>query len=330
MKMRPAMLVPPVLIATGCVSRPWTPAVSVAYSSPTPEPTEINLPAREDAMRRWQLPASDPWAAYAKYTLFTALDARPQQVELPDVRALEEVKLAAAAGYQLAAEGIPPDTMFVVDMRGAASVAFGAALSQASRQHVSLVPTFNNWPGQDELVPAEETLAALSTMGPRMPGDAGAATTPVFLLDAWRLAYRFDDPGEDTYDNRYILTAGDLPDPATLRARGIQRVVYVVETLDDTNVEEDDLNTIFFDWQQAGVPIAMLDLFQLEQPIALSQWGEVFADDALVVALRATILQEPGFYLRARGGFGGLGARPSPVYAGGAWTFHGGWHGGGG
>jgi hypothetical protein len=331
MKMHRALLVPPAaLVATGCVSQPWTPAVSVAYWAQTPEPAGMLLPAREDAMRRWQLPPGDAWAPYAKYTLLTALDASPQQVELPDVQSLAEVQIAEAAGRQVAAEGFPSDTMFVIDLRGAASVAFGVALSRAARQSVSLVPTFNNWPGEEELIPAEETLAALSTMWPRQQHEEGALTTPVLLLDAWRLAYRFDDPGDDTYDNRYILTPGDLPDVATLRARGIQRAIYVVQSLDETSVEEDDLNVTFFGWQQEGISIAMIDLDRLEQPIEPGRWDEVLADYALVVVPRVTLLDQPGFYLRARGGFGGLHARPSPVYAGGGWTFGGGgWHGGG-
>ena len=66
----------------------------------------------------------------------------------------------------------------------------------------------------------------MPTMSPRLPPAARQdVSRPVFLLDAWRLAYRFDDPGDETYDNRYILTAGDLPDVETLRARGIERVV---------------------------------------------------------------------------------------------------------
>jgi hypothetical protein len=40
-----------------------------------------------------------------------------------------------------------------------------------------------------------------------------------------------------------------------------------------------------------------------------------------------TLLEEPGFYILARGGFGGLYAHPSPLFFGG---WRGGWHGGGG
>jgi hypothetical protein len=197
---------------------------------------------------------------------------------------------------------------------------------------VTLVPTFNNWPAEDELVPAEETLAALTTFSPRA-ADGNPAARPVFLLDAWRLAYRFDEPGEDTYDNRYILSTSDLPDVETLRAHGIRRIVYVVQSLDDATVEEDDLHVPFTEWERAGMPIAMVDLDRLEQPILADRWDGIWVDYGYVCEPRITLIDEPHFYIRARGGFGGIHARPSPVHAGGGWTGHGGYgggHGGGG
>jgi len=332
---RAALLSPIALLTSACATRPWTPAVSVAYWSQTPEVHTTTLPAQADALRRWQVSPGDPWAGYAKYTLLTSLDAQPRQVELPDVTLLPEVGRATEAGRHIGAEGLPRDTLWVVDMRGPASVAFGAALSQTAREPVTLVPTFNNWPADDELVPAEETLAALATYSPRASeGIPGAR--PVFLLDSWRLAYRFDEPAEDTYDNRYILSSSDLPDVQTLRAQGIRRVVYVVLSLDDTTVEEDDLHAVFLEWERAGVPIAMVDLARLEEPMTVAEWDTVWIDDPLVVEPRLTLIEQPGFYARARGGFGGVRARPSPIYGGGGWTFHGGYgggaygHGGGG
>jgi hypothetical protein len=244
------------------------------------------------------------------------------------VSSLDTVQRAAAAGRQIASEGLPPDTLWIVDMRGAASVAFGAALSQAAHEPVSLVPTFNNWPAEDELIPAEETLAALTTMSPRPPEPGVAGSRPVFLLDAWRLAYRFDQPGDDTYDNRYILSPSDLPDPQTLRAQGIRRVVYLVQSLDDTTVEEDDIHLSFLEWTRAGIPIAMIDLDRAEERIVADRWDAIWLDDGLWVEPRVTIVDQPSFYLRARGGFGGLHARPSPVHVGGGWAGHGGYGGG--
>jgi hypothetical protein len=328
--MRRAVLLSPLAVLTSaCSLRPWTPAVSVAYWSPSPEVQSVELPAQQDALRRWQLPPSDPWAGYAKYTLLTSLDAAPRQVELPEVTSLPEVRRATELGRRIAEEGLPPDTLWVVDMRGPASVAFGVALSQAASEPVSLVPTFNNWPADDELVPAEETLAALATMSPHLPQDGATGTRPVFLLDSWRLAYRFDDPGDDTYDNRYILSTSDLPDVETLRAHGIRRIVYLVQSLDDATVEEDDVHASFLEYERAGIGIAMVDLDRLDQPIVADRWDYLWVDCRLYVEPRITLIDEPHFYVRARGGFGGIHARPSPVHVGGAWTGHGGYAGGG-
>jgi hypothetical protein len=270
-------------------------------------------------MQRWQLPAGNPWAAYAKYTLPAALGASAVPLHLPDVSSLDDVQRAAVAGRQVGVEGLPADTLFVLDLRGAASVAFGAALSHATGAAVSLVPTFNNWPVPGELVPAEETLAAMASMSPHPQASDMPGTTPVFLLDSWRLAYRFDDPGDGTYDNRYILTPADLPDAETLQRRGIRRVLYIVADLDDSAVEEDDLNVCFLRWQHAGIALAMVDLYRLEQPVGTRGWFHVFDEGALTVRPRATIVAEPGFYVRARGGFGGLGAQPTSVHLGGIW-----------
>ena len=332
--MRHSLLLTPslALLATGCAIRPWTPAVPVAYWSEAPAVRDYTLPAQGDALRRWQLPPGDPWAPYAKYTLLTSLDSAPQQVELPDVGMLDEVGRAKVAARRVAEEGMPADTMWIVDMRGAASVAFGTTLSNAAREPVRLVPTFNNWPATDELIPAEETLAALTTMMPRPPDEVEPGARPVFLLDAWRLAYRFDEPGDDTYDNRYILSSSDLPDVDTLRAHGIRRIVYLVSTLDDVGVEEDDVHDAFLEWERAGIPIAMVDVDRM-QSIVATQWDQIWQEDGLIVEPRVTLMDEPSFYVRARGGFGGIHARPSPVHVGGGWTGHGGYsasHGGGG
>jgi hypothetical protein len=270
------------------------------------------------------LPAGDPWSPYAKYTLPTALDASREPPDLPDVTALPHVRRAQRAAAQIGAAGFPRGTLFVVDLRGAASVAFGTALSRASAAHVSLVPTFNNWPDPDEMVPAEETLAAMTTWSPA-EGAVDGRTTPVFLLDAWRLAYRFEDPGEGAYDNRYILNPSDLPDAATLRQRGVDRVLYVVEDREDSDVEEDDLHACFLRWQAAGISLAMVDLSELEvpfpptPPLASGRWFRIFDEDALVVRPRSTIVDAPSFYARARGGFGGLAAQPVSVQIGGIW-----------
>ncbi len=317
---------PLAVLASACALRPSAPSMSAADWSEAAPVLDVQLPAREDALRRWLLPPANAWAGFAKYTLLTALAERSTVAALPDVEALDDVHRARTAGRRVAAAGLPTDTLWVVDLRGAASVAFGTALSSSAfagaSAPVTLVPTFNNWPAQNELVPAEETLAALVSMPPSPASDHFDGGSPVFLLDAWRMAFRSEEPDDDAYDNRYLLSPADLPDAATLRARGIRRVLYVVTSLDETSVEEDDLNPMFLEYRAAGIGLAMVDLDLLAGSSASTVWDDVFVDRALVVEPRVTIVDEPSFYVRARGGFGGILARP---FSGG-WG-HGGHHG---
>jgi hypothetical protein len=191
---------------------------------------------------------------------------------------------------------------------------------------VYLVPTFNNWPASHEIIPAEETLAALVTMSPGVADDSSEGSHPVFLLDAWRMAHRFDVPPDDAYDNRYALSVADLPNVEVLRARGIRRVVYVVRSLDETRVEEDDLHPAFLAWQRAGIEMAMMDLDWLALPVNDLDWDDVFHDLGVIAQPRTTIFGEAWFYRRAQGGFGGVRALPSAVSVahGGASGAHGG------
>jgi hypothetical protein len=319
---RRVLLFPPLaMVASGCAIQEVTPAASLAYTPP--RQITVDLPSRADGLARWQLQPSDPWAAYAKYTLLSALDEKQDRATLPDVRTLADVERASLAGQRLAQGGLPPGTLWIVDMRGASSVAFGAALSTYAREPVSLVPTFNNWPGgESEVVPAEETLAAMVALAPLQP-DGESWSHPVFLLDSWRLAYRDEEFADDAYDNRYMLSPSDLPDAETLRARGITQVVYVVESRGWANVEEEDLHDAFLAYQEAGLMLSMVDIDFFDSiPLSPSRWGLALRGCILEVRPRVTIIRQPWFYSRAHGGFGGVHARPA--FGGG------GSHGGGG
>jgi hypothetical protein len=311
------------LLTQGCLEGTWHPS-SPAETWGPPTLVDAEIPAREDVIRAWALPPGDPWAPYAKYTLLSALGDAPVRGSLPDLETVPGVARAREAAARVASSGLPSDTLWIVDMRGATSVAFGAELSRATGA-VSLVPTFNNWPAPDELVPAEETLAALVTTSP-VPAPEGHASTPVFLLDAWRMAYRDEEPGDDRYDNRYFLSRGDFPDAETLRLHGIRRVLYVVDGLGSSAVEEDDLHPVMLEWEQAGIELAMVDIQALLDPPPRLRWDAFWIDWRLHVVPRVTVLQTPGFFVRSPGGFGGVRASPSVVHGG--WGF--GWHGGGG
>jgi hypothetical protein len=289
----------------------------------------MTVPSVADASARWTLPPNNPWAPYQKTTLLMTLDADERAGTLPDVEQLEVVARARRAASAVAAAGLPDGTMWLVDLRGPASVAFGATLSRESREPVSPVMTFNNWPADNESIPAEETLSALVTMQPRLPVGRSPGM-PVFMLDAWRLAYRYDHPDDETTDNRYMLTSSDLPDGATLRARGIDRVLYVVESLDGAQIEEDDLHQTFLDYQAMGITTSIVDLAMLgdvpDERLESPYYGQALYIDTG----RVTVVTDPSFYHRARGGFGGTHV----VYGGGhpfmaAYGFTFGMHGGG-
>jgi hypothetical protein len=326
-------VLPLAILSAGCSLRPWTPSVSVAFwSEDVPPGRDVILPPASELARRWQLPPQSPWAPWSKGTLISAVDAMGGRAVLPDVTRLGVVAEAHAAAVHLAKVGLPEGTLWVVDLRGAASAVFAARLSRDAKEPIAPVVTFNNWPSVDGLVPAEETLAGLVAFSPHLPPDDAPSAHPVFALDSWRLAYRFDDPGDDVYDNRYMLMPGDLPDAATLRARGISRVVYVVEDLDDAEVEEDDLHPSFRAWQAAGIAIHMVDLpFLKKVPAPVSgswpvDWAVRLAPQQHRVRDRYTLVDDPFFYARARAGFGLMYGRP---FWGAGWWGPGGYRGGG-
>jgi len=321
------------LLASGCSLRPWTPSVSVAFwAEDVPEGRDVSLPQSIELARAWQVPTDVAWSRWSKGTLMSSVDSMGGVATLPDVRSLEVVGDAEAAAANVARVGLPVGTLWLVDLRGAASCAFAARLSREAREPVASVVTFNNWPAEESVVPADETLAGLVAFSPKQPGADAKSAHPVFLLDSWRLAYRFDKPADDTYDNRYMVMEGDLPDAATLHAQGITRVVYVVENLDDAEVEEDDLHASFRAWQAAGLGIHMVDL-ELLAGIPASAGGALRADWAARLAPQAywvrdryTLVDDPVFYGRARAGFGLAFGRPfygSHFHGGGGYGYGG-------
>jgi hypothetical protein len=300
------------LALAGCVEKPYTPSDLVAQAEPEPQARRVQLPRRDDLIGQWQLPPGDPWAPYEKLTLLTALESSPDVIELPDVDALDEVQAAGRAAARVAQAGLPNDTLWIVDLRGAASVAFATGLSRGSDRTISVIPTFNNWPADNELVPAEETLAAMVAMPPRAIEPTGQVPLPVFVLDSWRLAYKSEPIDGSVIDNRYMLSASDFPSVEALRSQGLSRVVYVVADAGSRVHEEDDLNDLFQTYSEAGIEIDMADLAWLSGGRVLSGSGWWFGlhECRLEVRARPTVVHDLHFYIRARGGFGGEQARP--------------------
>lgn len=332
--MRPAVIgiIPAALLSASCTLRPWTPSVSVAFwSQDVPASRVASVPRSAEIARVWQLPADNPWARYYKGTLISSLDALGPIAPLPDVRALDVIAEAQGAASRLAEVGLPSNTLWLVDLRGAAACAFAARLSRAASAPVAPVVTFNNWPANDAVIPAEETLAGLLEFTPNLPSAGAQEVHPVVLLDSWRLAYRFDAPADGDFDNRYALMPGDLPNVKMLHEQGITRVVYLVEDIDDAEVEEDDLHGSLREWQAAGIGIHMVDLAFLRRLPGPIDWAAHLAPESHWVGTRHTLIDDPIFNARARGGFGLASGRP--IYGAAGFRGSGGgsrWGGGGG
>lgn len=271
-------------------------------------------PSLQELLARWMLPSANVWARYQKTTLLASLDAIGPAIPLPDVDAISEVADAEEAASALATRGFPRDAMIVLDLRGAASVAFATRLSNESRQPIAPVMTFNDWPAVDEMIPAEETLAALAKRTPtRAAGlwDGPTATTPVFMLDAWRLAFAYAGVDDRTTDNRYMLTPSDLPSPKALQGAGVQRVIYVVPNLRLARHEADDLNETFLAYDRAGIVLHIVDLAWLRALGPVTDWGVALGPREYLPKVRTTIVTDPSFYATTQGGFGGVYAVPA-------------------
>jgi hypothetical protein len=288
------------LAREGTPSGPLTriPAVKVAVE-------QRMLPSAELAIARWQLPPDSPWAPYSKFTLLSSLGTSSVEAELPVVERLESVEHAECGAAVLADGGLPTDTLWLVDLRGAASVTFASVLAMNSRTPVAPVLTFNNWPDPHELIPAEETLSALLTFAPRLPSP-GVAAAPVFLLDAWRMAGVFSEVPSETFDNRYTLNPSDFPAPEALLSQGIRRVVYLVDDLQTVQNPEDDVKAVLDDYQGAGLGVAMADLAALygpqtpDTPVGWELWMNTYGYRIAPPRQRVEALHEC-----SPGGFGG-------------------------
>jgi hypothetical protein len=299
---------------------------ALADVTPLPPRRTIVAPSRDEVISRWELPSSSPWLPYEKFTLPSVLAETPQALPMPNLDDLDEVRWARLAAARVAEEGLPNDAAWFIDLPGAASVAFAWSLARYSPTAIAAVPTFNNWPAEDELVPAEQTLTAMITMPPRVPTDADVGARPVFLLDSWRLAYKEELIDEGVIDNRYMLSRADFPSAEVLRAQGISQIIYVVGS-EDVLDEEDDLNDLFADYEDAGIALHLVDL---ESIMRIREAGEpswyVQAQARYFhIRRRMTAVHDPRFYARSRGGFGGLHLMPVPAgYVHGGGSFHGG------
>ena len=141
-------------------------------------------------------------------------------------------------------------TALVLDLAGPESVALAAGAAAVFEPVLAI----GNWPHPRGVVDSHITLAtALKCHRYFHDGRAARAPNPppCFVLDRNRLARSV---GDDRFDNRYLAA---LPSAATLRAGGIERLLYVVP-FGDGLPELDDLNEDFAAYVSAGLEVRAL------------------------------------------------------------------------
>ncbi|MFO0626563.1 MAG: hypothetical protein U0325_13195 [Polyangiales bacterium] len=201
------------------------------------------------------------WRHVYQSALLDAPDATPQQnlgEETVSARPLRGVMVAGvpvgverfiAVGMGLARlfADRSARTALVVDLAGPESVALAAGAASVFEPVLAI----GNWPHPRGVIHSQDTLATALQChryfhDARATRPAGAP--PCFVLERNRLTGAVTS---EQFDNRFLA---QLPSAATLRAGGIERVLYVVPFASDLP-ELDDINEDLVAWAAAGLDV---------------------------------------------------------------------------
>ena len=207
-------------------------------------------------------PNDSKWQPYFVPTLIQSLSQETLKSQMKAVKTplMEQTYAQGQALRELLSQSANAnESLIVSELEGTASVALGAALADFA----TIVPTFDNWPHPLGVARSHETLGAMmyyaqeiENKKAKLKPDAPA----LLLLDSQRLNEYKDE--ENQFDNRYMAK---IPSAADLKQRGIKSLLYVVK--DESRKEEmDDLNDVFVDYQNQGIPVRFLKLSDFKMP----------------------------------------------------------------
>ena len=141
--------------------------------------------------------------------------------------------------------------LLIVDMPGAESVAFSAAMADCA----DIVLTFDNIPHPLGVVPAHLTLASLVYYAGEIEEKKQKRVdnaVSLFVMDRSRFVEKIS---EDTqFDNRYLAKIPTIDD---LKKSGVNNIMYCVN---NEKQELDDLNDDFVEYQKQGIAVNLIDL----------------------------------------------------------------------
>ena len=173
---------------------------------------------RRQAWRRWQA-AAGSWQGWSVCPTLCApglKGVRPRHEERPHAQRLADALAQQMENGRAAA---------VLDIDPLLGIAVGAALNRRGIANVVLL--IARWPYAQAVLPVDGLVDALITESRSLTRDRELPNV-VFVLDAERSKNIPSRSASDPRaDNRYRLSASDLPPLAALRARGIGRVIKI-------------------------------------------------------------------------------------------------------
>lgn len=165
---------------------------------------------------RW-LEAAGPWRGWSVCPTLLAPEAAT--VELREEPRPAAADIAAQLGSELEGGGV----CVVLDLEPLLGVHVAARLNQLALAHAVLV--LPRWPYRRGILPVDGLLHGLVSAA-RTLKTSGHRPNVALVLDAERNRPVPSRPRNDARaDNRYRLSVSDLPDLASLRARGIRRLL---------------------------------------------------------------------------------------------------------
>jgi hypothetical protein len=117
-------------------------------------------------------------------------------------------------------------TAVLLDVEPTLGARMAADANHRGLAHAVLV--LPRWPHSQAVLPTDELVGTLEAAASQLK-PAGTSNV-IFVLDAERQRSLQRRTPDRRIDNRYAVAVSELPDLATLRAAGIQRVVRVVHS----------------------------------------------------------------------------------------------------
>jgi hypothetical protein len=175
--------------------------------------------SREVAWDRWQA-AAGPWRGWAVCHALAAPDVdsvRPQRAPTPPAAERLANELAEQLSHADA-------SAVLLDLNPLVGVPVASSLNRSGLAHAVLV--LPRWPYAEAVLSVDALLSSLMTESDYLSKRDGVASV-VFVLDAERGTSIVRPTRDRRADNRYRISAADLPNLARLRAAGIRRVVKI-------------------------------------------------------------------------------------------------------